>query len=249
MLVDSLSCKSQVLGSEWTLCSKAFHQLLRRCPATIDLFATSLNHRLRPGLLFVDGRSAVGGHGCPALVVGRLPDLCLPTLWLDPSGSVQGPPIPGSGAYSGCPILGSTPLVSRPAGASGGGPLLPSKKEGSTQTTSLPPLPPEPPYASADCLSFIERSTRHFGFSKTVARQLTHCRRRSTRVNYQAKWTVFRSWCDRYGHSVSRSLRWLTSLFPALLVFVLLFCCFLPLYAEWCLLLRSSQALFPLRSS
>ena len=46
VLADSLSRKSQVLGSEWTLCSEAFHQLLRRWPVTIDLFATSLDHCL-----------------------------------------------------------------------------------------------------------------------------------------------------------------------------------------------------------
>ena len=37
-----------------------------------------------------------------------------------------------------------------------------------------------------------------------VARQLAHCRRSSTRVNYQAKWAVYRAWCARHGHSVSR---------------------------------------------
>ena len=37
-----------------------------------------------------------------------------------------------------------------------------------------------------------------------MAGQLAHCRRRSTRVNYQAKWVVYRSWCHRHGHSVSR---------------------------------------------
>ena len=46
MLADSLSRKSQVLGFEYRLCSEASHQLLRRWPATIDLFATFLNHRL-----------------------------------------------------------------------------------------------------------------------------------------------------------------------------------------------------------
>ena len=46
VLADSLSCKSQVFGSEWTLCSQAFQQFLRCWPATIDLFATALNHRL-----------------------------------------------------------------------------------------------------------------------------------------------------------------------------------------------------------
>ena len=46
VLADSLSRRSQVLGSEWTLCQEAFRGLLRRWPANIDLFATSLNHRL-----------------------------------------------------------------------------------------------------------------------------------------------------------------------------------------------------------
>ena len=46
VLADSLSRCSQVLGSEWTLCPQAVSELLCRWPATIDLFATSLNHRL-----------------------------------------------------------------------------------------------------------------------------------------------------------------------------------------------------------
>ena len=45
VLADSLSRRNQVIGSEWTLCAEAFRHL-RLWPATIDLFATSLNHRL-----------------------------------------------------------------------------------------------------------------------------------------------------------------------------------------------------------
>ena len=46
VLADSLSRCSQVLSSEWTLCPQAVSELLHWWPATIDLFATSLNHRL-----------------------------------------------------------------------------------------------------------------------------------------------------------------------------------------------------------
>ena len=46
VVADSLSRRWQVLGSEWTLCSPAFRHLLRLWPATIDLFAMALNHRL-----------------------------------------------------------------------------------------------------------------------------------------------------------------------------------------------------------
>ena len=46
VLADSLSCKSQVIGSERTLCFEVFCQLLRQWPAAVDLFSTALNHRL-----------------------------------------------------------------------------------------------------------------------------------------------------------------------------------------------------------
>ena len=46
VLADSLSRRSQVLGSEWTLCHQAFRELLRLWPATLDLFAISFLARL-----------------------------------------------------------------------------------------------------------------------------------------------------------------------------------------------------------
>ena len=100
--------------------------------------------------------------------------------------------------------FGLNTLVPRPSGASAGDSLLPAEKEGSSQTAPFPPLPPEPPCASADCVSYLQRSAHYAGFSAAVARQLTNCRRRSTQVNYQAKWAVYRAWCHHHGHSVSR---------------------------------------------
>ena len=46
VLADSLSRRSQVPGSKWTLCHQAFRGLLRLWLATIDLFATSFSARL-----------------------------------------------------------------------------------------------------------------------------------------------------------------------------------------------------------
>ena len=46
VLADSLSRRDQIVGSEWTLCQDVVNRLLRQWPATIDLFATSLNFRL-----------------------------------------------------------------------------------------------------------------------------------------------------------------------------------------------------------
>ena len=45
VLVDSLSRPNQILGSEWTLKREVFQDLCRRWPVSIDLFATSRNHR------------------------------------------------------------------------------------------------------------------------------------------------------------------------------------------------------------
>ena len=45
VLADSLSRPNQILGSEWTLKQEVFRDLCRRWPVSIDLFATSQNHR------------------------------------------------------------------------------------------------------------------------------------------------------------------------------------------------------------
>ena len=95
-------------------------------------------------------------------------------------------------------------MVPGSSGTSGGGSLLPARKERSSQTAPLPSFSPEPPCASAGCLAYLQRSARHSGFSSAVAHQLTLCRRHSTKITYQAKWAVYRAWCHRHGHSVSR---------------------------------------------
>ena len=38
-----------------------------------------------------------------------------------------------------------------------------------------------------------------------MAKQLAHCRRKSTRKLYQARWVMYRVWCHSQGHSISRS--------------------------------------------
>ena len=46
VVADSLSRPNEVIGSEWTLTQDVVDQLIHRWPATIDLFATSLNHQM-----------------------------------------------------------------------------------------------------------------------------------------------------------------------------------------------------------
>ena len=45
VLVDALSRPNQILGSEWTLKQEVFRDLCKRWPVSINLFATSQNHR------------------------------------------------------------------------------------------------------------------------------------------------------------------------------------------------------------
>ena len=45
VLADSLPRPNQILGSEWTLKQEVFQDLCKRWPVSIDLFATSQNHR------------------------------------------------------------------------------------------------------------------------------------------------------------------------------------------------------------
>ena len=156
------------------------------------------------GVLLADVRPDVWGHRCHVAVLGRSAGVCLPSLQPPSSGVGKGSGFQRPGADVGSSLLASAPLVPGPSGAAPGDPPLPATKEGSFQTAPLPSLPPEPVRASADCISYLRRSARQAGFSDAVAGQLAHCRRRSTRVNYQAKWVVYRSWCHRHGHSVSR---------------------------------------------
>ena len=77
-------------------------------------------------------------------------------------------------------------------------------QEGSTQTTSLPLVPLEPPRAKPSRVETIEHFTSHLGFSKQVAHQIALSRRPSIRQLYQRRWEAYRSWCRAKGHSVTK---------------------------------------------
>ena len=189
-------------------------------------------------LFLSDGGPSVSGHRHYASELGRPSGLCLPSFRSPFSGAGEGPTVQRVGADVNSSILATAPLVPGPSGASDGDSLLPSTTEGSSQTAPLPSLSPEPPRASADCLAYLQRSARHSGFSSAVAHQLTLCRRRSTRLNYQAKWAVYCALCHRHGHSVSKVADFLLYLRRSLSL--LLFHRFVPFYAQWCLSVYSS---------
>ena len=154
-------------------------------------------------VLFSNVRSDVCRHRCDVTVLGRSASVCLSPVQPPPSGPGEGSGVQEPGAHVGGSVLASTPVVPGPSGASVGHSSLPAQTERSSQTAPFPSLPPAAVHASVNCVSYLKRSARQAGFSNAVASQLTRCRRRSTRVNYQAKWVVYRSWCHRQGHSVS----------------------------------------------
>ena len=67
-------------------------------------------------------------------------------------------------------------------------------------------------------MTTIKRFARQAGFSSTVAGQLSFFRRKSTRMNYQARWSTYGMWCAEFGHrssspSISEIAEFLTYLF------------------------------------
>ena len=73
----------------------------------------------------------------------------------------------------------------------------------SAATTAFPSVSRKSPFASSDCGATLKRFASQAGFSETVAGQLALCRRKSTRLNYQARWGKFRKWCRDFHHRPS----------------------------------------------
>ena len=93
------------------------------------------------------------------------------------------------------PLLASKGMVSRSAGTSIRHSNRTTQTSRSAATTAFPSVSRKSPYASSDCVATLRRFASQAGFSATVAGQLALCRRKSTRLNYQARWGKFRQWC------------------------------------------------------
>ena len=94
-------------------------------------------------------------------------------------------------------------MVSRSAGTSIRYSNRTTQTSRSAATTAFPSVSRKSPYASSDCVATLRRFASQAGFSATVAGQLALCRRKSTRLNYQARWGKFRQWCRGFHHRSS----------------------------------------------
>ena len=101
------------------------------------------------------------------------------------------------------PLLASKRMVSRSAGTSIRHSNRTTQTSRSAVTTAFPSVSRKSPYASSDCVATFKRFAGQAGFSDTVAGHLALCRRKSTRLNYQARWGKFRKWCRDYHHRSS----------------------------------------------
>ena len=202
---DALSRPNQVIGSEWTLHQEVVDQLVHKCPAVIDLFATSLTARLP---VYFSPASDPRAAGTDALL----------QPWDDLQASCQTEVLEELRVDSHRSVLASEGMVPGPSGTVIRRSHHTVKSKRSTKTAPLPPLPSKSAYASADCMATIKRFARQAGFSSTVAGQLVFCRRLSTRLNYQARWGTYRKWCRDFGHrssspSIAKIAEFLTYMF------------------------------------
>ena len=158
---------------------------------------------LPASLLFAAQRPHGGGDRRLPPVIGPSPGLCLFPVLSDLPGPVQAPVQleHSSDAYSSS--LASERVVSGPSASVGGSSYRPTFTSQSAQTTTCPSSAPEPPHATASCVETVERFARHLGLFHRVARQLSLCRRPSSRKLYQHHWEVYRRWCAGRGYSVS----------------------------------------------
>ena len=94
-------------------------------------------------------------------------------------------------------------LVSRSAGTSIRHSNRTTQTSRSAATTAFQSVSRKSPYASSDCVATLKRFAGQAGFSETVAGQLAPCRRKSTRLNYQAHWGKFQKRCRVFHHRSS----------------------------------------------
>ena len=148
--------------------------------------------------------SSVSRHGRVSPVLGRSPGLRVPSICHHSANPREAPCFPEDGAHSCGSALDPAPLVPRPAPAVAGtssGSTGPSRPPALASVSS--PLPGSPS-AQASCLETLQRFARAAGFSSAVAEQSSLARRPSSLAVYQARWSIYRSWCRKHGHSISR---------------------------------------------
>ena len=150
--------------------------------------------------------------------LGTPPGICLPSHSHHKKSYSQPESLSQLQSRPDRPLLASKGMVSRSTGISIRHSNRTTQTSRSAATTAFPSVSRKSPYASSDCVATLKRFASQAGFSDTVAGQLALCRRKSTRLNYQARWGRFRKWCRDFHHrssepTIPRIAEFLTFLF------------------------------------
>ena len=203
VLADALSRPNQILGSEWTLKQEVFRDLCRRWPVSIDLFATSQNHRCS---IYFSPYHVRNAMGTDALLQNwnRWQAYAFPPWSLIPAVLKKLRSSSGVLLTIVAPYWPQRPWFPDLLDLVVDGPGRSSTVQWPSASAPLPPVSSGSVLAVSSCLETIKRFTRAGGFSRRVAQQVSLARRPSSRAGYQSKWLVFRQWCRSEGHSISR---------------------------------------------
>ena len=155
-------------------------------------------------LLLSHGGPHVSRDGRHAPVLERDAGLCLSCLRDGPCSSEEAQAECANRDDLSGSFLASEKLVCGPSRSASRHSDQTSREERPVVSATFPSFSHQPPRAAANCLENIQRTAKAIGLSSGVARQLAYCRRKSTHMNYQYKWVVYRSWCRNKGHSISR---------------------------------------------
>ena len=163
-----------------------------------------LSHSPLTSLFSSFPRSSNSGDGCTSPQLGPSPGVCVSSMGLDSSGPSEAPILVRRPDDPDCSVLASTSLVPGPSGYGIGSSDRPALLSRSSQTAALPSSSSRGPQAVTSCMETIQRFARAAGFSASVAAQVGLARHPSSRTSYHFKWSVFRDWYRREGHSISR---------------------------------------------
>ena len=197
---DLLSRPNLVIGSEWTLHQEVV-QDLHQWLAIIDLFATSLTARL-PVFFAPAWEPKAAGVNAFFQPWDNLQAYAFPPI------AIINRVLLKLRASHSCDLTLIAPfwplrMVYRSAGTSIRHSNRTTQTSRSAATTAFQSVSRKSPYASSDCVATLKRFAGQAGFSETVAGQLAPCRRKSTKLNYQAHWGKFRKRCRVFHHRSS----------------------------------------------
>ena len=148
-----------------------------------------------PSVLCSSVGTQSSGGGCIPPALGQSSGVCLSSHSHHKESSSQTENLSRLRSDSHRPLLASKGMVSRSAGTSIRHSNRTTQTSRSAATTAFQLVSRKSLYASSDCVATLKRFAGQAGFSETVAGQLAPCRRKSTRLNYQARWGKFRTWC------------------------------------------------------